>query len=97
MTMVEKLVNFLTEREAQNYEIKNASSTLLVRSYYEHLGITDETTLNDWFIGLATKKYPHFATITRAIRKARELTPRWQKDQDKKQNEIDDFKDNVGY
>lgn len=45
--LTNKLVDFLTEQELKNYEIKNASSTLLIRSYYEHLGITDDTTMNE--------------------------------------------------
>ncbi len=78
--LTNKLVDFLTEQELKNYEIKNASSTLLIRSYYEHLGITDDTTMNEWFIGLLIKKYPHFSSIKKAIRKARKLNPKWQKD-----------------
>ena len=35
--------------------------------------------MNEWFIGLATKKYPTYTSITRAIRKARELNPQWKK------------------
>lgn len=53
--------------------------------------------MNEWFIGLATKKYPTYTSITRAIRKARELNPHWKKDYQQKQNEISNFKIEVGY
>jgi hypothetical protein len=97
MTTTEKLITFLEERERNNFEIKNASSIFLVQSYYKSLGLDGKTTVNDWFIGLATKKYPHYSSVTRAIRKARELNPRWKKDREKKETEINNFEKEVGY
>ncbi len=83
--------------ESEGIDISNASGTNIMFKYYESLGVTGNNTLNEWLIGMATKKYPFYTTIIRSIRLARKTHDRWIKDPIKKQTEIERFREEVGY
>ncbi len=95
MTLTEKLTAHMKVLEYNNKDISTMSNSKLVLSYYYTLGMSMNESVSEWILGTATGKYPHYESVTRAIRKARELNPKWRKPN--KQKEVDTVKEEVGY
>jgi len=79
MTLSKKIETFLKEKEANGYDISNLSNRAIAMMYYDHLGVTMETTLKVWFIRIADGTIPAYESITRSIRKCRQNNKKWRK------------------
>ena len=77
-TLLMKMVDFLDIQQA-TIDISETSNTVIINKYYQSIGVTDTTTMNEWFEGIISHKYPAYTSVSRAIRKTRELNPQWQK------------------
>ncbi len=95
-TLTMKMIDFMEKLDIE-IKVKKASNLRITSAYYNSLGITENTTMNEWINGVSTHKYPEYESITRAIRKARELNPQWQKPKKQVKNEIDLVEKEVGY
>ena len=96
-TLTQKLEIFLLEKEKIGYEVSNLSNTAIVLLYYSYLGITSTTTMQEWLTRVADGVVPPYPSITRSIRKCRELNPRWKKETHQKKREVKNAKKKIGY
>lgn len=97
MTLTDEMIVFMTACEAKGIDISNTSGKDILVEYYKSLGLKSTDTFSQWLHLVETKVFPAYASVTRAIRKARELTPRWQKPVAVVGAQIEDVKNEVGY
>ena len=95
--LTNKLIAFMSDAESRGVNPKDYSGVFILQRYYEYIGMEPDLPVGEWFSNITKRKYPAFASITRAIRKARELNPQWRKDEEQVAEEVKDFKENVGY
>lgn len=92
-TLTAELTLFMKYLETEGHNISKMLSQEILLKYYENYhGVNNNTTVRT-FLDIT----PRFGSVTRAIRKARELNPLWKKEPKQKQKEIDNTKDEVGY
>ena len=97
MTLTTKLEKHIKQLEEQGKIISITSSTRILQSYYRSLGVDSSTTFHEWMHSIASNRYPVYSSVTRAIRKARELHPKWKKQRNTVDNQIRDIREEVGY
>ena len=95
MTLITKVTNLLNELESAGANISTQSNSKLVMAYYRSIGLSMDESVSDWLVGIATKRYPHYESVTRAIRQCRTNNPQWRKP--KKQKEVEHAKEEIGY
>ena len=97
MTLTDKVEDYMEYMEkVHNVNISQTSSTHILASYYRSLGVDEDTSFQHWMQKVAQGTLPLYSSLTRAIRKARENTPRWRKEAKQKRKEQDDTKAEVG-
>ena len=97
LTLTDKMVTYLEQVERAGINPADYSGVTILQRYYEHLGMEPDLPVGEWFSNISKRKYPAFASITRAIRKARELNPRWRKEEDLVAEQVENVKQEVGY
>ena len=97
MKLVDKLIIHMEWMESNGAVIKTKSSSKILMSYYMSLGVTNNTTMTEWLMGIGHKKYPAYGSVSRAIRKAREVNPQWKKNAQQVEDEVSTVKEEVGY
>jgi len=95
MTLTDKLEAHMGDLESKGIDIASKSNTKILQSYYMSIGMKYSTSFGQWMHGVSTGEYPAYSSVTRAIRKARENTPRWRKSTVDK--EVKQVKEEVGY
>ncbi len=94
MTLTKALVDYMKTIE-HNTDIPNISNSLLAIRYYNYTGVDTSVSAALFFVKMNNGSYPQYSSVTRAIRKARTIHPRWKKH--RKQKQIDKVKQEVGY
>lgn len=75
-----EIVKFFVHLESKNISISGHTNKYLIQKYYEHLGLCENQSLEHWFSGLATKKYPVYTDTNNAVKKARNYELKWQRE-----------------
>ena len=96
MTLTDKLTEYMNELE-QFRTLSQTHNTEILMGYYSILGLTAETTMVEYVSKINKQEIPAYESVVRAIRKSRELTPRWKKEPIQVLNEIEHTADVVGY
>lgn len=91
MTIVDKLYNYMDDLE----DIALQSNTSILMGYYIHLGMDTSESVSEWLVGVSNGTYPPYSSVTRSIRKNRQLHPKWRKLN--KQQQVDTAKKEIGY
>ena len=97
MTLTEKLEVFIQEKADAGMNIGNTTSTRIAQWYYMEIGVKPNDTFRAWINGVTSGHYPAYGSVTRAIRKCRELHPEWRKSSTRKAKDVKDVKTEVGY
>ena len=97
MTLTDKLTQFMATMEMNGYVISRMNNNDILLQYYLSIGVDSDTTLRQFMIRVDAGKLPAYESVTRAIRKSRELTPRWRKAAKQKAKEVEDARTDIGY
>jgi len=97
MTLTEKLELYMRSKELSGLDISTAKSSDILAGYYLHIGMPRTESFFAWLSNVQSGAIPAFASVTRAIRKARERNPRWQKPESVIEEEVEYVKSVVGY
>ena len=97
MTLTEKLIAFMKAEEVKGTRISLTSSAEILKKYYASLGVRDTMPFNDWLLAVAEGRLPAYSSITRAIRNARTIHPRWRKASASMKRAVAAVKTEVGY
>ena len=74
-----EIIEFFKYLEELDIDISQKTSRWLIQEYYHHIGFTTESSLMNWFEGLATKKYKPYSEVEKAIKSARNYELRWRR------------------
>ena len=74
-----KIVKFFNYLESENVSISGHTNKYLIEKYYNYIGFRKESTMEEWFKGLATNKYPTHNILRNAIKKARNYELKWRR------------------
>ena len=85
----------MMELQQRGNNLSTMSSQKILHSYYRNIGVSPETTFEEWVYIMAEGTYPAYGSVTRAIRAARRNNPEWRKKH--KQQQVDAVKTEVGY
>ena len=96
MTLTQKLSEYMNELE-QTRTISRLGNTEILMGFYATVGVTSETRMVEYVTMISNRLIPAYESVTRAIRKSRELNPRWKKNTEQVENEIEHTADVVGY
>ena len=80
MRLETKIVKFFNVLETQDITISKHTNRYLIKEYYNFIGFNDESSMNDWFRGLASNKYPVYSATEQAVKRARNYELRWRRD-----------------
>ena len=72
-TLRNKLQVYMKQLNYSGKVVGNMTNLAILKGYYEHIGVTGETTMNEWFIGLAAHEFPPYTAVLGAIKGARLL------------------------
>lgn len=97
MTLTEKLEIYMAFIESKGIVVSETGSIDILAGYYLHVGMPRNIEFLSWLKDTQDLKYPAFASVTRAIRKARELHKHWQKPEVVIEEEVTHTKVVVGY
>ena len=97
MTLTQKLTEYMNELEEQGRVLSSTPSTFILMGYYRTLDVTSSTTMASYMAAVSNRVVPAYESVTRAIRKSRELTPRWKKNSNQVEDEVQHTQDVVGY
>ena len=94
-TMVQRMVHCMQELEAHGLNIPTSSTTYIMFAFYYRNGLHNIDRVHTLFEKIQSKELPTMESVTRAIRKARELKDEWKKSN--KEEQIEQFEKEVGY
>lgn len=97
MTLTQKLTVFIQSLEDRGFEPSTMTGINILMMYYNTLDVNQDTTFYEFSFMVRDKTLPAYESVTRAIRKARELTPRWRKAEERVVAEIERTREEVGY
>ncbi len=98
MNVTKQVEYIMLGLERQGHDISEMDSQKIVLTMYHNLyGVDNNTKLYEYFSLFTARKIPAYESVTRAIRKARENNPAWEKPRKKKKEQVEDVKKQVGY
>ena len=79
MTLTEKLEEYMRKMQKDGIDLSAMSSQKILASYYRSIGVSPETTFEEWVYIIAKGKYPAYGAVTGAIRAVRVNNQKWRK------------------
>ena len=74
-----QIVEFFKHLNELNVDISKKTNKSLIEEYYKHIGFTQDSSLTDWFSGLADKRYRPYSEVEQAIKTARNYELKWKR------------------
>ena len=74
-----QIVEFFKHLNELNVDISKKTNKSLIEEYYKNIGFTQDSSLTDWFSGLADKRYRPYNQVEKAIKTARNYELKWKR------------------
>ena len=98
-TITDKAIDMMNavERSKGNVLPTLGGNSLALTYYIYHHGFNDRTGFFEFYAKVGKGEVPPFESVTRAIRKAREIVPRWRQEKETVDDKVHKVKEEVGY
>ena len=74
-----QIVEFFKHLNELDIDVSQKTNKSLIEEYYNHIGFKKDSTLTNWFEGLASKRYKPYSEIEQAVKTARNYELKWKR------------------